>query len=220
MDNPVYIISGGNSLKKQIYAILAGLVCIAILVVALFIVNKLPSKDEKENLSSASQVSILQIDKSSIKNIKIKNSENQVNIEVSQNSDTTVYSVKELDQNQPIEKQEIESILNVFSNFSADKLVEENTSNLSKFGFNESSPTIKISTFNGEDKTLQLGKTTPLNSGYYLKLSDSDNIYLVSNQLANKFFMTKEDFIESKSDASSADQASENVYKQSIGDED
>ncbi|MBQ2748621.1 MAG: DUF4340 domain-containing protein [Clostridia bacterium] len=51
--------------------------------------------------------------------------------------------------------------------------------NAEDYGITEDSITYVIHMKDGSEKTLRLGKTTPLDSGYYVKLDESDVIYII-----------------------------------------
>jgi hypothetical protein len=66
------------------------------------------------------------------------------------------------------------------SSVTADKLVEENAQDLSKYGLNK--PVIvKLKLKDGSERSVEIGDKTPTKGGYYVKLADQNKVYVVSS---------------------------------------
>lgn len=97
-------------------------------------------------------------------------------------------------------------------------LVEENASDISIYGFNDSSPYAEIVTSDGKYAKFILGDSTKGNNGYYFMMDGNDNIYTVSTIIGNNILKSAIDFREKKIIDVSADDVHEiNVIVQGTG---
>lgn len=68
----------------------------------------------------------------------------------------------------------------------AQSLIKENADNLSEFGFDEPTATVKLTGSDGSTAKITFGRTTATGSGYYAVVGDSKDIYIVSSDNFNK----------------------------------
>jgi len=90
-----------------------------------------------------------------------------------------------------MDEDEVETLLSKAVNVTAEESVTE-YENLDDFGLEKPSNTITITTENGEI-TLLIGNQNEITSQYYLKMADSDVIYLVGSAVATGFNKSVED---------------------------
>lgn len=183
-------------MKKQKTYIAVITIVIAILAVLLYLVSIMPSKDNKGQLSSKSNASLLiSVDSDDISNINIKNTD-EYNIKIESGENTFTYSIDKLDETQKISKDEVDGILNTFSKFSSIDTVEESCEDMSKFGLTNPVASVKITFVSGSEKTLYLGNQAPLNAGMYLKVDDGNTVYLIDKQVGTSFLKSASQFID------------------------
>ena len=92
-----------------------------------------------------------------------------------------------------IDSSSINSIAINFSSLRADKVIEENATDLSQYGLDDP-VRISVKMDDGTVKTLEVGNKTPTESGYYAKEKDSSNVYLIGTYEGGKFTISKNDF--------------------------
>lgn len=183
-------------MKKQKTYIAVITIVVAILSVLLYLVSKMPSKENKDKVSSKSNTSLLvSVDSDDISNINIKNTD-EYNIKIESSENSFTYSIDKLNESQKISKDEVDSILNIFSKFSSIDTVEENCNDMSKFGLTNPVASVKLTFVNGSEKTFYLGNNAPLNAGAYLKLGDGNTVYLIDKQVAASFLKSASQFID------------------------
>jgi hypothetical protein len=73
----------------------------------------------------------------------------------------------------------LSSIVINASSVVADKLVEENALDLSQYGLDDP-VNVRLKTKEGEETVLEVGDKTPTKSGYYAKLADKNDVYIIS----------------------------------------
>jgi hypothetical protein len=72
----------------------------------------------------------------------------------------------------------------------ADKLVEENAQDLSKYGLNK--PIIvKLNLKDGTEKSFEIGDKTPTKGGYYVKVTGENKVYVVSSYTCDQLVVNK-----------------------------
>lgn len=101
----------------------------------------------------------------------------------------------------------------------ADKVIEENASDLSVYGLDK--PVIvTIKMDDGKQEAIFVGNETPTKDGYYLKMKDTNKIYTIGSYTAEKLIVGKNDIRDKKlftftiedTTAFSMDRAGENVF--------
>lgn len=94
--------------------------------------------------------------------------------------------------NFPLNIQNLESVISNSSDLKAYKLIEENAVSLDKYGLdNPYIVTMKMS--DGTQKVLEIGSMTPTKEAYYMKTSDSNNVYAVYSFIADFVIATKDE---------------------------
>jgi len=88
------------------------------------------------------------------------------------------------------DKSAISSIASNIYSLNADKLVEENPSDLSKYGLDKP-VVVTVKTEDGETKALEIGDETPTKSGYYVKEKGGDKVYVIGSYTGGKLKVTK-----------------------------
>ena len=99
-----------------------------------------------------------------------------------------------------VEQNRAESARSIFSSLNANRLIEENASDLSKYGLDKPQVTIK-GMFSGADSepiTLNIGAMTPAKNAYYVTAEGGEvpkeNVYTILSVHAGELIKTKDDF--------------------------
>lgn len=75
---------------------------------------------------------------------------------------------------------------------SANKVIEEEASDLSKYGLDNPFQVI-VKTKDGSETTIEFGKKTATGENYYVKMKDSNKVYTISTSYAEKFIVELND---------------------------
>lgn len=79
----------------------------------------------------------------------------------------------------------------------ADKVIEENAADLSKYGLDKPS-SVTVTLKNGTKKTIEVGSKTPTNDGIYVKMQGESKVYMVGEYYLDKLTLTKGKLIETQ----------------------
>jgi len=84
----------------------------------------------------------------------------------------------------------INSLASSLTDLTADKVIGDNVKNLSDYGLDKPI-TITVKSKDGKEEIIELGKETPVKSGYYLKLKDHGKVYVVSTTVGESLKLDK-----------------------------
>ncbi|MDP4180003.1 MAG: DUF4340 domain-containing protein [Bacillota bacterium] len=87
-------------------------------------------------------------------------------------------------------KVETENMANNAASISSSKLVEENATDLSKYGLNHPA-VFTVKTKDGKVQVLEIGNNTPTGDGAYVKLKDSNKVYVVDINMVSPMKVSK-----------------------------
>lgn len=73
----------------------------------------------------------------------------------------------------------------------ADKVIEENAADLSKYGLATPGTKVTVKLTDGSLKVLEMGDSTPTKDGYYVKLQGSNKVYTIGSYTGDRFVNTK-----------------------------
>jgi hypothetical protein len=91
-----------------------------------------------------------------------------------------------------VDKDVINSIAINFSSLIADKVIEEEAEDLTKYGLDKP-VTVTVKMDDGSVKAIEVGNKTPTGSGYYVKEKDSRKVYTISSYSGDKIKVSKND---------------------------
>lgn len=176
-----------NPNKKRIMSIIAGVLVVAVLVGGTFAVKTLiPEKEDNDGTSSQiPQISVLSMKEADIKSVTVKNQNGTffMNNSVTKDEDgyeECVWSLQGYDMDVISDY----ALYHIASNFmSLSAMREITTKTAEECGFN--SPVADV-TITKQDNTVigvLIGAKSPDGSGVYVKLADSETIYLVSGEI-------------------------------------
>ncbi len=79
------------------------------------------------------------------------------------------------------------------STIMADKVIEENATDLSKYGLDKPS-TVKIGLTDGKTEEIEIGSNTPTNEGIYVKKKGESKVYLIGSYYGDKLRLNRSYF--------------------------
>ncbi len=163
---------------------------------------ELTGKPDDSSSSSSADTSIIEeenlyplttLEKESISQITFSNENGELHIVRSGNSQQPSWSVQELDgikQNSTA----VSACVNVCSSLSGKELVEENASDLAKYGLAQPSATITISSDSAADNTFLIGDEIPTGGYRYIVQQGSHTVYTVMINNINYFLQSEQYF--------------------------
>ena len=170
--------------KKLLPKIIAGLLCVAVLVGGTFAVIKLIPEKEEENTSSGFKtVEVLSLDGDKVSSVLVSNENGEFNFSKVTKDDTNTWTLDGID-NDLLSSDKISSVVNGAFSIEAIRKITEKTEE--QCGIANSNLYAKITKDDGSVVMVTFGDNSPDNSGCYLKLSDGD-IFLVEDSVKTAF---------------------------------
>lgn len=179
-------------MKKQLRNIIISLCVVVVLVAGVVSISLLmPKKNSSSsNVSSSTpEISVYKTDEAKITAVHIKTEKDDVMLHHSNGK----YSVDGLDQ-KLLNEDSASSIIKTVSNVTAEKVVDENASNLSQYGLDNPKVTVDIVS-SDKTVTLLIGNETPTKDGNYMKLKDSSKVYKITQVEENSLDYVKTDLV-------------------------
>ena len=176
-------------MKKRIGIILAAVIVTLCLAGAVFLLYG--QEDTPESVLKPSDpykdisLEINNIDEDSVEEIEAKNFPNAPDFAVTVMYDKDEDTISCEMQNNPENYYYSDTYMNLMVatllEMKATSVAANGDVNAEDYGINEESISYIIRLKDGSETVLRLGKTTPLGSGYYVKLDNSDVIYIIGN---------------------------------------
>lgn len=195
LDQSKKIVSG----KKKRARLLITLSLVAVIVIGgLLAVSFLIPEDEETSESTSTTIKVKSVSADDISKIEIENSYGNLVLNskvvegedsASSDSETVEWSLEGFDSSL-IASSSLSSAADNLATFYATR---EMSNHDLDYGFNEPTVTANVTLRSGGGYTVTVGKMSPDKSGYYLKVSDDEKIYLVSLGVVNKYNVTPED---------------------------
>ncbi len=199
-------------MKKNIKAVIA---CVAVLVVAgggyaaLMLMEdktETPSSVASTEPMAVLPEAILSFEKTDITSVLVKNQNGEYEgVPTGETGEDgcpvfTVKGIEDLDVNYTI----IASLLNSASGLSCDDVVEENATDLEKYGLAKPQAEVTVKTAS-DSKTIFVGNESPTSGETYCMIDGENTVYLAATSSLSVFMNTKENFITTLLIESSAD---------------
>lgn len=180
--------------KVRIRIIIASLLAVALLASVTFAVVKFIPEKQDEVTSSTPQITVSKIESKDVKAVEVKNKSGKYMLlpyEVKGESETTVSWYLDGLKKEFVSSSVLEDIVN---NAVALNAVREITTKTDEeCGLNAPQIEVKVSLKDNKDIVLSLGAKSPDNSGFYLKNSANDKVYLVEQDIFDSFDFEKLD---------------------------
>lgn len=154
----------------------------------IFISKKKPA-DNSQAESLDKTVKIIEIDSNIMQKISITNKDGKFVFENRKKSDTEKEWVAVSPEGFKADQSKIKEIATNLATLKAEKVIDENASDLKQYGFNGSN-VIEVQ-YEGGSKAIELGDKTQTKDAYYLKEKDSNKVYTVSTTVGDSFNTNK-----------------------------
>ena len=194
-------------MKKQIrYIIIAGII-LAILIGALVFLLTMPNKeDESTSTSSSTATTLIEQATGNIEKIVVQNSGGtytlmgygaQVESTVESSGETSTVTTTEMvftmqeHSSYLIDKDKSDALAYDCANLVASKVVNANNNPDSDYGLDKPRATVTVSFSDGSEKTIKVGNDVPDGKSAYIRMGDSNKIYVVALDSVNSMLVEK-----------------------------
>ena len=189
-------------MSKQVRnLILAGVAVLALVGLLLGLLFLLPGEEEGEGSSVVSDTTITLLDKSTdadgesisdpVSRVVVSQGEASYTIAPNEEGEMRVEGFDDL----PVNTSAITAMSNNFASMTADKKAADTSDNEADFGLDEPQAVAEITYADGTTVTAELGDQTPLEDGYYFRLSTDEAIYIVGSTLSSRMLDKAEAYI-------------------------
>lgn len=179
--------------KKEMTTVIALAALLVVVCVAYFAAVK--HKEAKEKAADTS-VNLLQLDTSKATKIDISNENGTISFE-KESTGWVMPSDKEF----LVKQEEIQTILDAFSDLVATRCVVENKDSIAEYGLDKPTGKITITLSDGTTTVLSVGDTVPSEGGYYGMLDNADGVYTFDETSINGALASKDTFEDSAAEA-------------------
>lgn len=194
-------------MKKQIrYIIIAGII-LAILIGALVFLLTMPNKeDESTSTSSSTATTLIEQATGNIEKIVVQNSGGtytlmgygaQVESTVESSGETSTVTTTEMvftmqeHSSYLIDKDKSDALAYDCANLVASKVVNANNNPDSDYDLDKPRATVTVSFSDGSEKTIKVGNDVPGGKSAYIRMGDSNKIYVVALDSVNSMLVEK-----------------------------
>jgi hypothetical protein len=167
-------------------------VVVALLVGAYFLFSNMKKEEGDTTDTASSTIKLIDFSTTDVTDVTLKNQEGTFVI-THKDTDWVLVSPTDLKADSSV----LSSIAINASSVSASKLVEENAQDLSKYGLDKSPVVVTVKKKDGTEKSLEIGDLTPIKSGYYVKLTGENKVYVLDEYSAESL-LTKRNGMKSK----------------------
>ena len=151
------------------------------------------NQDEEETVDNS--FALYEYPRDDVSEIRIENSDGDYTIVRKGLESFSITEIESLPQNETT----ISAATRCAASVTAEALVEENPEDLSKYGLTDDLYTAKFTVSFKNDKypqkTVYIGNSVPDNSGYYIKVDDSESVYTAKKSGLNYFTYPAVDYI-------------------------
>ncbi|HIQ58858.1 MAG TPA: DUF4340 domain-containing protein [Candidatus Merdivicinus intestinavium] len=188
-------------MNKKIRNLIIGAVVLVLLVGVLLLLIFLPEQDTTEEESSAAEssytsstVELFSREAEEVESITLENESGSIVINREEEDDSSVYTVEGLEDVDT--NSSASSLASSLNTVSATQLVEENPSDIAKYGLDSPSATITVNYTDGTSNVLYFGDTLPTGSGAYGMVNDDASVYAMSSTLVSYTGSILTDFVD------------------------
>ncbi|MDQ5983339.1 MAG: hypothetical protein RUMPE_00348 [Eubacteriales bacterium SKADARSKE-1] len=186
-------------MKKQTQNIIMACIILGLLLGVFFLVVSIPPSKEPNTSSSETVNTIspfLENTSYNISSVVVENNSEEFAIEVLNQDGKRVYNIDNSDPNKTPSQSILQTFMGELINISSIQIVENDTTDLKKYGLEDESAKITVNFADGTNKVFKLGNEAPLSIGYYLRINDENTVYLISKSNAEIFLNNKEFYFE------------------------
>jgi hypothetical protein len=165
-------------------------VVLGLLVGAYFIIGSKKAADpEVTDPSVAADINVIKVEQEKITSLEFNNEKGSFTLNKKDKA-WTITPASELS----IDNAIAEASASDMAAISADKVIEEKATDLSKYGLDKPA-TIKVGLADGSTKELEIGKNNPTNEGIYVKNKGEAKVYLISSYYETKLKLSSGHFV-------------------------
>lgn len=186
-------------MKKKLISVVAIVAVIALLGATLFLLNK-PA--DEEPLSSEPSIEVEYVlggaEAEPVKSVEVKNSHGSFTVEVKDPSVSELdleYSLKGYE-GFPVTPSRLAPAIRYATKLTARSLVAEGRDAFATYGLDKPVATVEIRLANGGSEALLVGNAAPGSEGYYATSSNSDKVYLVTENYVSCYLARALDFMD------------------------
>lgn len=154
-----------------------------------FINNKKGSANEDVSEDSTKTITVIELEKDKINQVEFNNENGKFSLK-KQGEEWSMDPSSEF----PVDSSAADSSASGVSSIIANKLIEENATDLSNYGLDKPA-TVKIGLSDGSSKELEVGATSPTSDGVYVKVKGESKVYLISSYSADGLKPTRSNFL-------------------------
>ncbi len=164
--------------------------CMALVLGILLLSEADFSKDPVDDTETA--INLVEGERDSLLSILVENKSGNFTVSKGPKS-FTVNELKDLAQNTTV----LNAVGNCISTVTAVDTVEENATDLAKYGLaeNEYEAKVTVTKIDGTNYTVYFGKNTPDGENVYVRMGDSNDVYTTKSTTASYFFYDKTEFV-------------------------
>jgi len=174
--------AGGKKKRKTLLLLLIGMVLLVGAYTWLVQYNKKKEQSAAE-LADETVASIVTIEADAIDTIYFKNSSGEMTIEKGEDGNWKYTE----DDSFPVSQTNAENMKNALTNITSSRTITEETGDLTAYGLNNPSIQITVTTKDKEATKVSLGAKAPVAGGYYARINEGDEIYIVTAGFYNYF---------------------------------
>ena len=165
-----------SKISKRTIGLLAGVVIVALLAAVILLVQRTPAEGDGESSSSQSSSSVVLSPYAveDVVSVEIKTVDEEYTVLVDENGDAYIEELE----GYPRNESGLYSILADASEVTATQLVEENPSDLEKYGLDNPLAEAAVTYSDGSVFRLKVGDSTPSGSEMYVQ-TENGNVYLM-----------------------------------------
>ena len=175
-------------MDSKIKGIIAGavvLICLGVMLAVLTLTGDVKTDDDSSSVSPDSIIEpeetfpLMDLDKNSISKITIKNEDGVLNIVRTEKGSADTDGTWEIEELDGINQNgtAVKACVNICSSLAGRQLVEENASDLSKYGLSEPAAKITVSSDNEADSVFLIGDEIPTGGYRYIVRQGSSTVY-------------------------------------------
>lgn len=194
-------------MKKQItYIIIAGVVLAVLIGAIIFLLTMPDNEEDSTDTSSNTATTLIEQATSNIEKIVVKNSggtytlmgyDAKIESTVESSGETSIVTTTEMiftmqeHSTYLIDKDKSDSLAYDCANLVASKVVNTNNNPDSDYGLDNPRATVTVSFSDGSEKTIKVGNNVPGDESAYIRMGDSNKIYVVSLDSINSMLVEK-----------------------------
>lgn len=182
-------------MSKRTKTLLAALIALALLVGLFFAVKLLMPKEDSSSSSETSSTSVKLISLSSeeLSSVQVTRSGGGYILR-QKNGEVSIDGLDGL----PLDSDRTKSVISQATSMTAKEMVDENPSSLGLYGLDQPAYSVTVTKNDNSSFTLEFGLESSASYGTYVKLSGSNEVYVVYTSDLTGFAYSTEDFVSKK----------------------